>query len=57
MEAEISNFHKKMTPFLKIFYKKVKLCVAFSIFDSVFFLVKLTFLFNKKHGLYDFRTS
>ena len=41
MEAEISNFHKKMTPFLKIFYKKVKLCVAFSIFDSVFFLVKL----------------
>ena len=27
------------------------------IFDSVSFLLKFIFLFNKKHGLFDFKTS
>ena len=35
----------------------LKLCVGFSIFDSVSFLLKFIFLFNKKHGLFDFKTS
>ena len=33
------------------------LCVKFSIFDSVSFLLKFIFLFNKIHGLFDFKTS
>ena len=35
----------------------LKLCVGFSIFHSVLFLLKFTFLFNKMHGLFDFKTS
>ena len=35
----------------------LKLCVGFSIFDSVSFLLKFIFLFNKMHGLFDFKTS
>ena len=35
----------------------LKLCVAFSIFDSVLFLLKFIFLFNKKHGFFGFKTS
>ena len=35
----------------------LKLCVGFSIFNSVSFLLKLIFLFNKRHGLLDFKTS
>ena len=35
----------------------LELCVGFSIFDSVVFLLKFIFLFNKKHGLFDFKTS
>ena len=35
----------------------LKLCVGFSIFDFVSFLLKFIFLFNKKHELFDFKTS
>ena len=38
-------------------FVSLKLCVWFSIFDSVLFLLKFIFLFNKMHGLYDFKTS
>ena len=34
-----------------------KLCVGFPIFDSVSFLLKFIFLFNKMHGFFDFKTS
>ena len=34
-----------------------KPCVGFSIFDSVSFLLKFIFLFNKMHGLFDFKAS
>ena len=33
----------------------LKLCVEFSIFASVSFLLKFIFLFNKIHGLFDFK--
>ena len=35
----------------------LKLCVGFSILGSVPFLLKFIFVFNKKHGLFDFKTS
>ena len=35
-------------------YLKVR--VGFSILDSVLFLLKFIFLFNKKHGFFDFKT-
>ena len=35
----------------------VILYVRFSIFDSVSFLLKFKFLFNKIHGLFDFKMS
>ena len=35
----------------------LKVCVGFSIFYSVWFLLKFIFLFNEKHGLFDFKTS
>ena len=35
----------------------LELCAGFSIFDSISFLLKLAFFFNKIHGLYDFKTS
>ena len=38
-------------------FVSLKLCVGFSIFDSVSFLLKFIFLFNKMHGLFDFKTS
>ena len=38
-------------------FVSVKLCLGFSIFDSVSFLLKLIFLFNKMHGLFDFGKS
>ena len=38
-------------------FVSVKLYVEFSIFDSVSFLLKFTFLFNKMHGLFDLKTS
>ena len=38
-------------------FVSLKLCVGFSIFDSVSFLLKFIFLFNKMHGLLNFKTS
>ena len=38
-------------------FVSLKLQVAFSIFDSVSFLIKFIFLFNKMHGIFDFKTS
>ena len=35
----------------------LKLCLRFSIFDSVSFLLKFIFLFKKMHGHFDFKTS
>ena len=35
----------------------LKLCVGFFIFDSVSVLLKFIILFNKMHGLFDFKTS
>ena len=34
-----------------------KVVCVISIFDSVSFLLKLIFLFNKMHGLFNFKTS
>ena len=38
-------------------FVSLKMCERFSIFDSVPFLLKFIFLFNKMHGLFDFKTS
>ena len=38
-------------------FVSVKLFVGFSIFDSVLFLLKSMVLFNKMHGLFDFKKS
>ena len=38
-------------------FVSLKLCVGFSILDSISFLLKFIFLFNKKHGIFDFKTS
>ena len=38
-------------------FVSLKLCVEFSIFDSVSFLLKFIFLCNKMHGFFDFKTS
>ena len=38
-------------------FVSLKLCMRFSIFDSVSFLLKFIFLFNKMHRLFDFKTS
>ena len=35
----------------------LKLCVGFSIFDSVSFLLKFLVLFHRMQGLFDFKTS
>ena len=35
----------------------LKLCVGFSILDSVSFSLKIIFLFNKMHVLFDFKAS
>ena len=42
---------------LSICFISLKLCVGFSIFNSVSFLLNFIFLFKKKHGLFDFKTS
>ena len=34
----------------------LKLCVGFSIFDSVLFSLKFIFYFNKMHDLFGFKT-
>ena len=38
-------------------FVSLKLCVGFSIFDSVSFSLKFIFLFKKMHGLFDFKTT
>ena len=42
---------------LKHKFVSLKACVGFNILDSISFLSKFIFLFNKKHGLFDFKTS
>ena len=37
-------------------FVSLKLCVGFSIFDSISFLLKFIFLLNKKHELFDFKS-
>ena len=34
----------------------LKACVGFSIFDSVLFLLSFGFLFNKKNGIFGYKT-
>ena len=41
----------------KLRFASVKICVGFFIFNFVSFILKFIFLFNKKHGLFDFKTS
>ena len=48
------KFYNKSYHNLRFLYE---LCVGFSIFDSVLFLLKFMFLFNKINGLFDFKTS
>ena len=38
-------------------FVSLKLRKGFYIFDSVLFLLKFIFLFNKMHGIFDFKTS
>ena len=38
-------------------FLSLKLCVGFSLFDSVSFLLNFIYLFNKMYGLFDFKTS
>ena len=38
-------------------FVSLKVCVGFSLFDFVSFLLKFIFLFNKMHELFDFKTS
>ena len=35
----------------------LKLCLGFSIFDFLSFLLNLIFLFNKNHGLFDLKVG
>ena len=56
--------HQSFTFNLRFFYElkdttfvSLKLCVGFSIFDSISFLLKFIFLFSKMHGLFDFKTT
>ena len=46
-----------MTILLLIRNSSLKLSVGFSIFDSLSILLKFIFLFNKKNGLFEFKTS
>ena len=38
-------------------FVSLKLCVGFSIFDAVSFLLKFIFLLDKMHELFDLKTS
>ena len=51
------TFNLRFSYELKRKVRLSKVCVGFSIFNSVSFLLKFIFLFNKKHGLFDFKTS
>ena len=46
----------KICPFSKICYNSSQ-CGGYSVFHSVSFLLNFIFLFNKMHGLFDFKTS
>ena len=37
-------------------FVSLKVCLGFSIFDSVSFLLKFVFMFYKVHGLFEFKT-
>ena len=56
--------HHSFTFNLWLFYEpkyirliSLKLCVEFSIFDSISFLLKFIFLVNKMYGLFNLKTS
>ena len=49
----IRNFYTSWSTW----FISLKLCVGFSIFDSVSLLWNFIFLFNKKYGLFEFKTS
>ena len=53
----IFTFNLRFLYELKHMVRLSKLCVGFSIFGSVSFLLKFIFWFNKMHGLFDFKTS
>ena len=38
-------------------FVSLKVCVGFSTFDSVSFLLKFIFLFYKNHGLFDYKVG
>ena len=38
-------------------FVSAKVCMEFPVFNSISFLLEFIFLFNKKHGLFDFETS
>ena len=48
--------HRSFT-FNLLFLHELKQKVCLSIFESVLLLLKFTFLFNKMHGLFNFKTS
>ena len=50
-------FHLRFLYELKLRFVSLKLRVRFSIFDSILFLLKFLFFFNKMHGLFHFKTS
>ena len=57
------RIHHRFTFDLRLLYElKHKVCLSkavcgFSILNSISFLLKFIFLFNKIHGLFDFKTS
>ena len=52
LECHLGPYQPSMMGFIPL-----KLGVEFCIFDSVLFLLKFIVLFNKIHGLFDFKTS
>ena len=51
------TFNLRFSYELKRKVRLSKVYVGFSVFNSVSFLLKFIFLFNKNHGLFDFKTS
>ena len=49
----IHNFYMSWSSW----FTSLKLCVGFSVLDSASFLLNFIFLFNKKDGLFDYKTS
>ena len=52
-----SNWSQFYFEFAILMWGETQMCVGFSIFDYVLFLLKIIFLFNKMHRLFDFKTS